>query len=56
MPTGRGPPGSLASHMGTASYLDVIRDRIVVFDGATGTWLQGHDLTADDFGGAHLEG
>jgi 5-methyltetrahydrofolate--homocysteine methyltransferase len=42
--------------MGTASYLDAIRDRIVVFDGATGTWLQGQGLTADDFGGAHLEG
>ncbi len=38
------------------SFLDVLRDKIVVFDGATGTHLQGQGLTADDFGGEQLNG
>jgi 5-methyltetrahydrofolate--homocysteine methyltransferase len=29
---------------------------VVVFDGATGTWLQTQELTAEDFGGPELEG
>ena len=29
---------------------------VLVFDGATGTSLQGLDLTAEDFGGPELEG
>lgn len=29
---------------------------VLVFDGGTGTSLQGHDLTAQDFGGPQLEG
>ncbi len=37
-------------------YLDAIRERVVVFDGATGTNLQLRDLGADDFGGPALEG
>lgn len=37
-------------------FLDALGERILVFDGATGTTLQGFDLTADDFGGAQLEG
>jgi 5-methyltetrahydrofolate--homocysteine methyltransferase len=37
-------------------YIDTIRRKVVVFDGATGTWLQTQDLTADDFGGPELEG
>lgn len=37
-------------------YIDTITRGVVVFDGATGTWLQTQDLTADDFGGPHLEG
>ena len=37
-------------------YLDLVRERIVVFDGAGGTYLQRLDLTADDFGGEALEG
>ena len=40
----------------TESYVDAARRRVVIYDGATGTWLQQQDLTADDFGGAHLEG
>ena len=42
--------------MGAASYLDAARERVVVFDGATGTNLQLRELTADDFGGPALEG
>jgi 5-methyltetrahydrofolate--homocysteine methyltransferase len=37
-------------------YLDLVQERVVVFDGATGTYLQGLELTADDFGGPELEG
>jgi len=38
------------------SFLDVLREKVIVFDGATGTHLQGQNLTADDFGGEHLNG
>lgn len=34
----------------------IIRDRVLVFDGATGTNLQSQNLTADDFGGENLAG
>src|SRR5438309_4587181 len=37
-------------------YLEAARERVVVCDGATGTNLQLRDLSADDFGGATLEG
>lgn len=33
-----------------------INDRVLLFDGATGTSLQNQHLTADDFGGPELEG
>jgi 5-methyltetrahydrofolate--homocysteine methyltransferase len=39
-----------------AGYLDAVRERVVVYDGATGTNLQLRALTADDFGGPSLEG
>jgi 5-methyltetrahydrofolate--homocysteine methyltransferase len=42
--------------MASETYLDAVQGRIVVFDGAFGTYVQGLDLTADDFGGAALEG
>jgi 5-methyltetrahydrofolate--homocysteine methyltransferase len=38
------------------SFLDAVRERVVIFDGATGTNLQMRNLTADDFGGDALEG
>ena len=38
------------------SFLDTLRQRVVVFDGATGTNLQARDLGPEDFGGATLEG
>jgi 5-methyltetrahydrofolate--homocysteine methyltransferase len=37
-------------------YLEAARERVVVYDGATGTNLQMRDLSADDFGGPALEG
>ena len=39
-----------------AGFLDLVNERVVTYDGATGTFLQGLDLTADDFGGPDLEG
>ncbi|MCX6133727.1 MAG: methionine synthase [Ignavibacteriales bacterium] len=38
------------------SFLDILKEKIVVFDGATGTHLQSQNLTADDFGGEHYNG
>jgi 5-methyltetrahydrofolate--homocysteine methyltransferase len=38
------------------NFLDALKERIVVFDGAMGTNIQSQDLTADDFGGPQLEG
>jgi len=37
-------------------YLDLVRERVVIFDGATGTNLQLRGLGPDDFGGPALEG
>ena len=34
----------------------LLAERILVLDGATGTALQARNLTAEDFGGAQLEG
>lgn len=39
-----------------SDYLAAVNERVVVFDGAFGTYVQDQDLTADDFGGEHLEG
>ena len=39
-----------------ADYVEHARRGVVVFDGATGTYLQALDLGADDFGGPALEG
>jgi 5-methyltetrahydrofolate--homocysteine methyltransferase len=38
------------------SFLDTLRERVLVLDGAFGTWMQAHDLGPDDFGGPSLEG
>ena len=37
-------------------YLATVEERVVVFDGAFGTYIQDRNLTADDFGGQHFEG
>src|SRR5262245_29837528 len=42
--------------MGSHSYLDVARERVVIYDGAFGTGVQEKNLTADAFGGPVLEG
>ncbi len=42
--------------MGSPGYLDAVAERVVVFDGAFGTYVQGLELSADDFGGPDLEG
>jgi 5-methyltetrahydrofolate--homocysteine methyltransferase len=42
--------------MTTRDYLRRIEEKVVVFDGAFGTFVQDLDLGLDDFGGAHLEG
>lgn len=47
---------SLAALVTRQSYLDAVDERIIVFDGAFGTFVQGLDLGPDDFGGPALEG
>jgi 5-methyltetrahydrofolate--homocysteine methyltransferase len=42
--------------MAGPSYLELVRERVVIYDGAFGTWMQSKGLTADDFGGPELEG
>ena len=44
-----------ALHLKSA-YLDAIRDRVLVYDGAMGTNIQRYHLTPEDFGGKSLEG
>jgi 5-methyltetrahydrofolate--homocysteine methyltransferase len=39
-----------------SSYLEALAERVIVFDGATGTNLQLRHLGPDDFGGPSLEG
>ena len=39
-----------------SKFLDTLKERIVVFDGAMGTNLQVQNLTLDDFGGLRFEG
>src|SRR2546421_3652162 len=39
-----------------ASFLDTLKERIIVFDGAMGTNLQVQNLSLDDFGGLRFEG
>jgi len=39
-----------------SAYLDALRERVLVFDGAMGTNIQRHHLTPEDFGGKSLEG
>ena len=42
--------------MNRQPYLEAVRDRVIVFDGAFGTFVQDLDLGAADFGGESLEG
>ncbi len=38
------------------NFLQILQEKIVVFDGAMGTNIQTQNLSADDFGGEHLNG
>ncbi|HEV7642740.1 MAG TPA: methionine synthase [Pyrinomonadaceae bacterium] len=38
-----------------SSFLDLLKDKIVVFDGAMGTALQGQNLTIEEWGGPNFE-
>ncbi len=42
--------------MTVKSFLDVLRDKTIVFDGAMGTNIQVQNLSADDFGGEDFNG
>ncbi|MBL6802750.1 MAG: methionine synthase [Synechococcus sp. BS307-5m-G38] len=51
--------GTMARTVTASRFLDHLNGPtrpVLVFDGATGTSLQGQDLTAEDFGGPELEG
>ena len=39
-----------------SDFLGTLEQRVLVFDGAFGTWVQARDLDAEDFGGPELEG
>ncbi|MDQ3755981.1 MAG: homocysteine S-methyltransferase family protein, partial [Acidobacteriota bacterium] len=39
-----------------SNFIDALKERIVVFDGAMGTNLQVQNLTVDDYGGPQFEG
>jgi 5-methyltetrahydrofolate--homocysteine methyltransferase len=40
----------------TPTFTDLLQHKVIVFDGATGTHLQGQNLSADDFGGEQFNG
>ena len=42
--------------MAASPFLDAIRSRVVIYDGAAGTWLQQQDLQMEDYGTPELEG
>ncbi|HMG28078.1 MAG TPA: homocysteine S-methyltransferase family protein, partial [Acidimicrobiia bacterium] len=39
-----------------SDFLAALRGRVLIFDGAFGTWVQDQDLGPEDFGGPELEG
>ncbi len=52
-------PRGIASPIGSGAvhpFLDALLERVLVLDGAFGTWMQAQDLGPDDFGGEVLEG
>ena len=48
---GASPPTGASQRERAEALQEALAERILVLDGATGTWLQGQDLTAADFGG-----
>src|SRR5512135_3632870 len=51
----RTPDGSGQRERAEA-LMELLAERILVLDGATGTWMQAQNLSASDFGGPELEG
>ncbi len=49
-------PKTLTSSGHESAYLEAVSRKVIIFDGAAGTWLQEHDLTAEDFGGEQFDG
>jgi 5-methyltetrahydrofolate--homocysteine methyltransferase len=50
------PPDGASQRERAEALQEALAERVLVLDGATGTWIQGQDLTAEDFGGPDLEG
>jgi 5-methyltetrahydrofolate--homocysteine methyltransferase len=50
------PPDGAGQRERAEALQEILAERILVLDGATGTWMQAQDLTAADFGGPDLEG
>ena len=50
------PPDAASQRERAEALTEALAERVLVLDGATGTWIQGRDLTAEDFGGPELEG
>ena len=48
--------GPLPARRSEAEIRDLLAERVLVLDGATGTGIQARNLTAADFGGPELEG
>jgi 5-methyltetrahydrofolate--homocysteine methyltransferase len=42
--------------MSKKTYLESLKERVLIFDGAMGTSVQRYDLTPEEFGGAQFEG
>ncbi len=50
------PPDGASQRERAEALQEALAERVLVLDGATGTWIQGQNLTAADFGGPDLEG
>ncbi len=48
--------GTMSASTSQSRYLQELARRVLVYDGAMGTNIQRHNLTAEDFGGKELEG
>jgi Carbohydrate phosphorylase len=53
---GEGKTTAGAARERSEALLEVLAERILVLDGATGTWIQGQNLTAADFRRRGLRG
>ncbi len=53
---GNAKPTAASTRERSEALREILAERILVLDGATGTWLQGQNLAAADFGGEQYEG